>query len=192
MTITAEIVRELLHYDPAAGVLTWRERDRQWFKSDHSCIAWNRKLAGKRAGCVWTNPVTGFKRRHVAIFRKQRLEHVIAWMWMADDPIPPQLDHENRDGTDNRWSNIRASTNAENCLNRSMRRTNLSGVTGVDWHGKLGKWRARCTISGKTHHIGVFAEMADAEQAVVSFRAKHGFDPGHGAELAHYVHGQAG
>jgi hypothetical protein len=50
----------------------------------------------------------------------------------------------------------------------------------------------RGTISGKTHHIGVFAEMADAEQAVVSFRAKHGFDPGHGAELAHYVHGQAG
>jgi len=29
------------------------------------------------------NLVTGFKRRHVAIFRKQRLEHVIAWMWMT-------------------------------------------------------------------------------------------------------------
>tara|TARA_R100001039_G_scaffold35011_1_gene29820 strand:+ start:4405 stop:4971 length:567 start_codon:yes stop_codon:yes gene_type:complete len=186
MDITSEIVRELLHYDPETGIFTWRARDRRWFKSEHSCMAWNAKHANKRAGCVWTSPRTGFKRRHIALFRKTRLEHALAWMWMSDEPLPAQIDHENRDGTDNRWQNIRASNNAKNCLNRSKRFTNKSGVTGVDWHGRLGKWRARCTVSGKTHHLGVFNDINEAESAVIAFRASHGFELDHGAELAHY------
>lgn len=190
MEITPEIVRELLHYDPDTGIFTWRERARRWFKRERDQIAWNGKHAGHRAGYVWTSQATGFKRRHLALLGKTRLEHALAWMWMRDDPLPPQIDHENRDGTDNRWCNLRSANNAANCRNRSMRRTNRSGATGVDWYAKNGKWRARCTIEGKTHHLGLFSEMLEAKDAVAEFRSLHGFSAGHGTQLAHY-HQQA-
>ena len=47
--ITQEIIRKLLDYDPETGKLTWRARDRKWFKSDRDCNAWNAKLSGKEA-----------------------------------------------------------------------------------------------------------------------------------------------
>lgn len=186
MELTPEIVRELLHYDPETGIFTWRERERHWFRRDIDWLAWNGKHASRRAGCVWTNPITGFRRRHISILRKQRLEHAIAWMWMTDEPLPPQIDHKSRDATDNRWNNIRASTNAKNCLNRSRRLTNRSGITGVSWYSKAGKWRARCTVAGKTYHLGLFERIEDAKREVTSFRSANGFEPGHGAKIAHY------
>lgn len=186
MELTPEVVRELLHYDPETGIFTWRARKGCWFKRDRDRIAWNAKHAGRRAGTVWASPNTGFKRRHISLLGKTRLEHALAWLWMRDEPLPDQIDHRSRDGTDNRWCNLRSSTNAENCRNRSMRQTNRSGVTGVGWYAKCSKWRARCTLDGKTHHLGLFAEMSEAEAAVANFRAKHGFSPGHGQEVAHY------
>ena len=35
------------------------------------------------------------------------------------------------------------------------------------------KWRARLTLCGKEHYLGVFAEEAEAAQAVAAARAAH-------------------
>lgn len=52
-------------------------------------------------------------------------------------------DHINRNPMDNRKCNLRKATNRENCINHSIRKDNSSGVTGVDFNNRSGKWVAR-------------------------------------------------
>ncbi|TFH85270.1 HNH endonuclease [Billgrantia azerbaijanica] len=186
MEITPEIVRELLHYDPETGVFTWRKRDRCWFNADQPWKTWNSRFAELRAGQVWTSPDTGYQCRRIRILGQARAEHRIAWLYMTDKPLPPQIDHENRDGTDNRWCNLRASNFTENHRNISMSSRNTSGITGVYWNKERGKWQANCKINDKTKYLGRFDDLDDAARAVATFRAANGFDPGHGMEIAHY------
>ena len=42
--ITAEIVRELLDYDPDTGLFTWKWRERKWFARE--CDFWMRGTPG--------------------------------------------------------------------------------------------------------------------------------------------------
>jgi len=186
MEITPEIVQELLHYDPETGVFTWRERGRHWFKDEQQFLAWNANYAGKRAGTTWTSP-QGYQARQINLGRKIRKEHRLAWMWMTGEHPPPQIDHRNRIATDNRWDNLRRSSHSENRRNTSKRRDNTSGQTGVCWHAASGRWHAVCTINGKAHSVGYFDDCQEAGEAVRDYRIRHGFDPLHGAERAHYA-----
>jgi len=117
------------------------------------------------------------------------MEHHLAWLWMTDDPLPEEIDHDNRDGTDNRWANLMSSTRPKNGRNQSMQRNNTSGVTGVHWNKGMGKWQGYCHIAGKRRHVGSFDEIDEAAMAVMELRADHGFNPKHGLEVAHYYGG---
>lgn len=185
MEITAEIVRELLDYDPDTGIFTWRVRGREWFSCEKSWRLWNSRYSGKRAGSV-SSGKTGYKRRYIDIFSIPRLEHILAWMWMTDSPVPDRIDHDNRDATDNRWANIRESDPSRNSRNLSMMSNNKSGVTGVIWHKRAKKWMASAKLKGKSIYLGLFEEIDEAAMAVLEFRADNGFHKGHGLELAHY------
>ncbi|MCO7217591.1 HNH endonuclease [Halomonas sp. OfavH-34-E] len=183
--ITQDLVRELLDYNPKTGAFLWRPRDLSWFKRPVDCKAWNARYAGKRAGGQKSEQF-GYTRRYIAIFGVLHYEHRVAWIWMKGSPVPEQIDHINRDATDNRWINLRASNNADNHRNLSRNMVNTSGITGVGWHERAGKWRARVKLRGQEYHLGIYDAMEDAAEAVRAFRALHGFDPSHGSSLAHY------
>ena len=87
--ITKEMVREFLHYDPITGFFTWKKRGRHWFKSDSSFKTYNSKFFGKRAGCVVRGGKHPYPRRVIGISGKLYSEHILAWMWMEDSPLPP-------------------------------------------------------------------------------------------------------
>ncbi|TFH85223.1 hypothetical protein EQG41_18075 [Billgrantia azerbaijanica] len=180
------VVRELLDYDSSTGVMTWRKRGREWFKRERDCNAWNARYAGKRAGRVWTNKKYGYQCRMIAMLGSRLLEHHLAWLWMKGDPLPEQIDHRNRNSTDNRWNNLRPSTRIMNARNHSLQSNNTSGAAGVIWSKRDNKWLARCVINRKCRHIGLFDDIDDAARAVREFRSRHGFDPSHGMEPPHY------
>lgn len=186
MSVTPDLVRQLLDYDPSTGIFVWRPRGREHFKSDRSWKTWNTRYANKRAGRVWTNTKAGYQCREIAIHRRLYGEHRLAWMWMTDDPLPEQIDHKNRDGRDNRWDNLRASSSAENGRNQSRHRTNTSGFVGVAWDKRAGRWQSRCMVNGKVKHLGYFDAVDDAAKASIEFRAANGFDPLHGSEPTWY------
>ena len=86
-------------------------------------------------------------------------------------PNPGQdVDHINGDKLDNRRRNLRYCTRAQNVQNQPARRSNTSGLVGVDWHAASRKWRARCGASGIVH-VGYFdspEEAARARDAVIA------------------------
>lgn len=47
---------------------------------------------------------------------------------------------------------------------------NTSGVSGVNWHKRIGKWQARITYQKKTYHLGYYEEIKEAEKVVKTAR----------------------
>lgn len=75
------------------------------------------------------------------------------------------IDHVNHKTFDNRKSNLRIVTVAQNNMNASKRTNNTSGTTGISWHKGVGKWRARINVNGKEVHLGYFDKFEDAVKA---------------------------
>ena len=52
MKFTQSDLKELIEYDAQTGVVTWKRRDRHWFKSDLSMRKWNTRNSGMVAGSL--------------------------------------------------------------------------------------------------------------------------------------------
>jgi hypothetical protein len=77
-----------------------------------------------------------------------------------------EVDHVNGDGLDNRRSNLRVCTHAENARNQSSRtRMSTSRFRGVVWAKDRRKWRAMIGDNGRTVHLGNFTDEIEAAQA---------------------------
>jgi hypothetical protein len=66
---------------------------------------------------------------------------------------------------DNRKSNLRMANKSQNAMNKDIRNDNTSGVTGVYWSKKAGKWAADIQKDGKRKYLGVFDNFDDAVAA---------------------------
>lgn len=131
--LTAEYVRQILDYNPETGVFTWRERPREHFAISRIWRAWNTKFSGKVAGYI--GPV-GYA--IVAINNHYYWLHRIAWLYIAGKWPDHEIDHINGIRSDNRFSNLRVATRAENGRNCRRKATNSSGYKGVSL--VRGKW----------------------------------------------------
>ena len=70
-----------------------------------------------------------------------------------------EADHINGDVLDNRRSNLRVCTRAQNGQNHRSR-AGTSRYRGVSWNTKREKWVAQGKLNGKVHYLGSF----DVEQ----------------------------
>jgi hypothetical protein len=72
-----------------------------------------------------------------------------------------RVDHINRDGTNNKRSNLRLCTHRKNMLNMAPRRgVKFKGVTYSS-----GKWVARISPNNKTIYLGRYEEAGEAAKA---------------------------
>ncbi len=72
-----------------------------------------------------------------------------------------QVDHINGDGLDNRRTNLRLVTQAQNCMNRSIGSNNTSGYKGV-YAARRGKWSVKVQSGGVLRSYGEFVSKHDA------------------------------
>lgn len=79
------------------------------------------------------------------------------------DPAGLQVDHINHDTLDNRRSNLRVCSQAENLRNRRSR-IGASRFKGVSPSG-TGKWRADIRLNGKAKYLGTFPTEEQASAA---------------------------
>jgi hypothetical protein len=79
-----------------------------------------------------------------------------------------QVDHRHHNKLDNRRSELRLSTGAQNLQNTRYKTKpgpNPSKYKGVSWHGLAQKWRAEIKPLGKRLYLGLFREEIDAAKA---------------------------
>lgn len=141
--ITQEELKRLLNYDPDTGIFTWKE-DRLF-----------NKLKGKIAGNL---SHTGYV--YITIYNKAYRAHRLAWLYVYGE-LPRMLDHKNRIRNDNRISNLRTATHAENSHNRSITKINkITNARGVRF--RYGKYYAYIWNNNKYMHLGVYFTLEEA------------------------------
>jgi hypothetical protein len=97
-----EMLRKILRYAPATGVLYWRTRDLNTFRTDEIGREWNDENSGKEA--FLTVEVGGA--RSATINGRTKRAHRVAWaMHYGYCPSWPIL-HKNGDNSDNRIENL--------------------------------------------------------------------------------------
>ena len=145
-----EVLRELFSYDPETGVVTRN-------KSTSNC-----NKAGDQVG--WFNPGDGYMR--FELNRKVVKIHRLAWKLMTGEEPPQEIDHINRDKTDNRWSNLREAKYDENQANRVKKKHRyLPGAR----RGPTGNWYA----SSHRKHLGSYSSEQEAHDAYVKWHREH-------------------
>jgi hypothetical protein len=89
--------------------------------------------------------------------------HRVIWKMITGEEPPRIIDHSDRDKGNNRWSNLRAATPAQNGANRE-RALPPSGFYGVHKHKNKNKWVAQAGGKG-TRYIGIFDSPEEANAA---------------------------
>ena len=95
--------------------------------------------------------------------------------------VPDQLDHINRNTTDNRIENLRPVSASQNASNRTLFKTSTSGYKGVSWHKASNKWFVYVDVNKKRKNIGYFEDLELADLVATEARNKY-----HGAYANHF------
>jgi hypothetical protein len=140
------LVSEQLSYDSCTGDMTWK--------------------CSRNGGCV-KGAVAGYSSsngyRYIRLDGRSYMAHRLAWLLAKGcDPGAAQVDHVDGDRSNNRLSNLRLASNAENCKNRKPNKNNTSGRPGVYWHSQAGKWRARIRVNYKAISLGLYDSVEAA------------------------------
>lgn len=76
--------------------------------------------------------------------------------------ITVKVDHHDRNPLNNHYSNLRACTHCKNMQNATISSRNKSGVKGVFFNTKTGRWMAYINAFGKRTYLGNFIDKATA------------------------------
>lgn len=93
--------------------------------------------------------------------------------FLLDDPDGKYVDHINRDTLDNRDSNLRVCSNADNLRNGKIRPNNTSGYKGVWWSERANRWNAEVKVNYKKITISSFKNFADALGARIALETEY-------------------
>lgn len=91
-------------------------------------------------------------------------EHSLVWLFHTGE-FANELDHINRNKTDNRIENLRSCNRTLNNGNHKLIRTsNKSGYRGVSW-SVCGKWWAQICCNKVHYNLGYYDNPEDAAKA---------------------------
>lgn len=141
---------EYLRYNKSTGLFVWIKQPQISKKVN----------VGDTAGSLDSK---GYVR--VGLFGRQYRAHRLAWFYVTGKWPKRELDHKDRDKTNNRWRNLREATSTQNKQNQGLRRNNISGVRGVSWASDRRQWLVQITNCGVRKHLGYFDNISDARQA---------------------------
>lgn len=172
--VTPELLRSLLDYDPLAGTLTWKQRPIEMFERRRLGLAWNTRYAGKPAFNHSDHGYLAGRLFGKKVYAHRAAVALITGLW------PDNVDHINGDPADNRAENLRAVSHTTNLRNAKRRIDNKSGVCGVFWNTRDGKWQAKIRVDQRDIALGQFVDINAAREARRQAEVLYGFHPNHG------------
>ena len=164
--LTFERANELLHYEPSSGKLFWKK------------TTTNRVKVGDEAGSFCAS--TGY----INVFidgRGYTLHRIAILLTTGVYDKTVQVDHIDHDRGNNRLSNLRTVSHAENMRNQSLRSTNKTGVTGVSYTTRDRRWVAQIYIDKKNTNLGYFKTLEEAAAVRKAAEIRYGYHPNHGS-----------
>lgn len=169
--LSGECLRALFDYDPESGALTWKTRPREDFTDLRAWRTWlaqheGKSAGGRHKGYLRLNFMHGGVRRQIAAHRA--IWALVYGHWPVHD-----LDHRNGDRSDNRLSNLREATRAENVQN--LRPT---PTLGCWFDARTGRFAAAISVNRGKVWLGRFATREEARASYLAAKAKfHPFQP---------------
>jgi hypothetical protein len=153
MALTAERLRELVHYDPDTGIFT-RKTDRGGYK------------AGGKMGCISHR---GYKR--ICVDKVHYYAHRLAWLYVNGE-MPKVIDHINGNTSDNRIANLRNVDQATNLQSITRpNKANTSGYRGVT--RKRNKWAASLSVNNRHISLGAYETKEAAHAAYIEAKRRY-------------------
>jgi len=135
--LSAGRLRDLLDYDPATGVFTWR--------------VFVKGTRGKGAVAGYTRP-DGYQ--IIVVDKCRYLSHRLAWLWMTGAWPTDTIDHKDGNPRNNRWANLRAASRSQNMANQRTRASNMTQLKGVSFSARDKRWFGRLVADGHLHSSG--------------------------------------
>ena len=148
--LTQDRLKELFEYDPDTGIFT-------------RLIS----LGNQKAGTPCLSKKNGYIK--IQIDGVPYYAHRLAFLYM-EGMIPIIVDHINQIKDDNRWSNLRESTDSSNKANITRKSNNTSGYKNVSWNINANKWQVQVQKNGRNHSGGYFESMKDAVESANTLR----------------------
>ena len=149
--LTAERVRELLHYDHETGAFSWLTK----------------RCGRAMPGTIVSAPSNGgYLRLMVDGLRVQ--QHRLAWLHAHGFWPQYFIDHIDGNKQNNALRNLRDVSKAVNAQNQKKSKVSnkSSGILGVHAHG--GKWQSSICKDGLSFHLGTFASQEEAQSAYLN------------------------
>ena len=158
MVLTAERVRYLFHYDKDTGVFTRLVT-----------VMGYGAQKGKVAG--YLDKTKGYLT--IRVDGSLYLAHRLAFMHVEGRWPRHHIDHADRDGSNNRWANLREASVTQNHQNSRKYANNKSGFKGVTTTTTPNRWRATIVVDGKQLALGTFGSPEEAHLAYRAAAIKH-------------------
>lgn len=163
---TIERLKQLIDYDPANGVMTWRPRSEADFssKNPHYTGArlahrWNSQFAGKSCGCD-----NGAGYLVTRIGGMSIKAHRIAFAIYHGRWPGEMVDHINGIKSDNRIENLREVTRSQNLQNQRVRK-GTSAYKGVTWDKGMSAWLVQIRLNKVNNRVGFYDDEVVAARA---------------------------
>jgi len=152
-------IHKYMSYNPDTGSMTWKKS------------TGGGQTLGAEVGHTNSKGYRGCK----VCGRSYKL-HRLIWLYQTGSFPKHDIDHINRNRSDNRWSNLRDVKSDVNAYNHKVRKDSKTGISGVSVTCDKYKlpYHVRIAVDNEEKHLGFYKTLDEAAMVRYNAECKYG------------------
>lgn len=150
-------LKDLFNY--VDGKLFWKSHQELKLVRDKDGKSFRNQYAGREVGCLCGSGYMFVKIRGV-LYQLHRIVFALHHGY-----LPNEVDHIDGNPLNNKIENLREASRSQNLANTKLSKANTTGVKGVTFNKRVGKFQAYLTKEKKRTYLGSFNSLEEAEQS---------------------------